>query len=390
MAYNKIKKFGQNKISNPVRNSFLSGADGVNVPMYNIVMGKEERSAVGRVLLSGKLAQGEIVEEFEKKFAKFIGVKYACAVSNGTVALELALKAANIGQGDEVITTPFTFIATANAILHVGARPVFTDIDEKTFNINPELLEKKITKRTKAILPVHLYGLPADMDKINKIARRHNLVVIEDACQAHGAELNGRKAGALGLAGCFSFYPTKNMTTGEGGMVTTNSTGMAKRMRLLRNHGMRVRYRHEIVGYNLRMTEIQAAIGLEQLKKFPSLLARRRRNALFLSQALKDAPGIIIPNVPKNKKHAWHQYTIRIKKTAKSSREKLIKKLNGKNIQTAIYYDLPIHLQKAYLKMGYGEKFPVAEKLAREVLSIPVNPYLAKTQLNYLAAQIKS
>lgn len=339
------------------------------------------------MLKGGQLAQGKIVEQFENNFAKFIGVKYACAVANGTAALHLALLSLGISKGDEVITTSFSFIATANAILYTGAKPVFVDVDEKTFNINPELIEEKITSKTKAILPVHLYGLPANMEQIMKIARKHNLLVVEDACQAHGAEINDKKAGSIGAAGCFSFYPTKNMTTGEGGMITTNSSTLAQKIRLLRNHGMRERYRHEEIGFNLRMTDIEAAIGLEQLKKLSLMNKKRASNALFLSKQLKNIEGILTPIVPQGIKHAWHQYTIRVTPSYKLTREKLIERLSAKKIGTAIYYAVPIHLQLAYKNLGYTDTLPVTEQISKEVLSIPVRPDLTVDQLKYIIDQ---
>ncbi len=240
----------------------------VNIAQPQI--GKEEIKAVTEVLKSGMLAQGPKVAEFEEKFAKFIGVKCAIATTSGTTALHVALLSAGIGPGDEVITTPLTFIATANAILYTGARPVFVDIDEATYNINPDLIEKVITEKTKAIMPVHLYGQSANMTKIMAVARKHKLTVIEDACQAHGARWKEKKVGSFGI-GAFSFYPTKNMTTGEGGMITTDSKEIYEKACLIRAHGSKVKYYHDILGYNFRLTDIGAAIGIEQLKKLPKL-----------------------------------------------------------------------------------------------------------------------
>lgn len=359
----------------------------MKITLNKIIFDREEKLAVDRVLDSGRLAQGKIVEEFEKKFADFIGVKHALAVTNGTAALHLAMLALGIGKGDEVITVSFSFIATANAILYTGAKPVFVDVEEKTFNLDPKLIEDKITSKTKAILPVHLYGLPASMEQIMKIARKHNLPVVEDACQAHGAEIAGKKVGSIGMASCFSFYPTKNMTTGEGGMITTNNVKLAERIRLLRNHGMRERYRHEIIGYNLRMTELAAAIGLKQLKKLPGFNKQRTANAIFLSKQLQRVKGIVIPAASKSFKSVWHQYTVRVNSSYKLSREKLMKKLNSKNIETALYYATPIHRQPAYRRFGYANNLPVTEKLSREVLSLPVRPGLTKSQLKYITDQ---
>ncbi|MBM4431649.1 MAG: DegT/DnrJ/EryC1/StrS family aminotransferase, partial [Chloroflexi bacterium] len=248
------------------------------IPIARPVIGEEEKQAVLAVLESGMLAQGQQVRAFEEAFAEYCGVKYAVATSSGTTALHTALLAHGVGPGDEVITTPFTFIASANSILFTGARPVFVDIEEDSYNINPTLIEEKITSRTKAILPVHLYGNPCDLEAIMTIADRHGLIVIEDACQAHGASVHGKKVGSFST-GCFSFYPTKNITTAEGGMITTDDDAVAERARLIRQHGMRKRYYHEVLGYNFRLTDIQAAIGLAQLGKLPEWTAKRIANA---------------------------------------------------------------------------------------------------------------
>src|SRR5579863_8916690 len=236
------------------------------IPIAQPLLGSEESDAILRVLASGQLAQGEHVAAFERRFAEVCHVREAVAVSSGTAALHLALLAHGIGQGDEVITTPFSFAATANVILLVGATPVFVDIERDTYNLDPMLVEATITPRTKAILPVHLYGNPCAMPQLQAIAKTHNIVLIEDACQAHAAAIDGKPVGSFGI-GCFSFYPTKNMTTGEGGMITTNDPAVAERLRLLRNHGQKERYSHTTLGYNLRMTDMQAAIGLVQIEK---------------------------------------------------------------------------------------------------------------------------
>lgn len=338
------------------------------------IIGQEEKDAVLNVLDSGLLAAGEKVEQFEVEFAKYIGSKYAIATSSGTTALHLSMLSLGLGVGDEVITTPFSFIASANSILYTGAKPVFVDIEEDYFNIDPELIEDKITSRTKAILPVHLYGLPANMNKISKLAKKYDLRVIEDVCQAHGAKIGKRRVGSLGDLACFSFYPTKNMTTGEGGMVTTNDKEFAERVKLLRNHGMRVRYYHDILGYNFRMTNIAAAIGLEQLKKLERFNEQRNANAKFLSRSLLKIKGLIVPKVQKNYHHAYHQYTIRVSKDYKISRSLLIQKLQEQGVGTAIYYPIPIHKQKVYIDLGYKEKLPIAERIADEVLSLPIHP----------------
>ncbi len=352
-------------------------------------IGQEEIKAVTEVLKSGMLAQGPKVALFEEKFAKFIGTKFAIATSSGTTALHVALLAHGIGPGDEVITSPFTFIATANSILYTGAKPVFVDIDEKTYNLNPAKIEKAITKKTKAILPVHLYGQPADMTKILAVARKHKLAVIEDACQAHGAEWRGRKVGSFGT-GTFSLYPTKNMTTGEGGIITTDSREISEKAGLIRAHGSKVKYYHDILGFNFRMTDIAGAIGLEQLKKLPKFNKLRQKNAGFLSRNLAKIAGIITPFIDKNAEPVFHQYTIRISKEFGMARDEVLKKLTEAGIGTAVFYPLPINEQKVYKNLGSKADTPIAQKVAQEVLSLPVHPGLKQSDLEYIVKTFKT
>jgi len=373
-------------------------------------LGGEEISAVERVLRSGMLSQGANVEAFESAFADFIGVEHAIAVSSGTAALHIALLAAGIGEGDEVITTPFTFIATANAILFVGAKPVFVDVREDDFNIDVEKVKDAINERTKAIIPVHLYGQPCDMKAIADLAEDHNLHVIEDACQAHGAEFAGKKVGSFGTAGCFSFYPTKNMTTGEGGMLTTNSKEIAKKARMLRNHGSSARYMHEILGFNMRMTDISAAIGIEQLKKLHYFTKRRRENAEYLTERLKGIRGIVTPVVKERRKHVFNQYTIRVVGDEEAdgadgangdnraegnrgkegvNRDDLARMLTERGVEVGIYYPTPVHKQPLYRKLGYDCSLDVSERLSAEVLSLPVHPGVEKVDLDYIVDIIK-
>ncbi len=351
-------------------------------------IGKEEISAAVAVLKSRQLVQGPKVEEFEKRFSEFIGCKHAIATSSGTTALHLALLALGIKEGDEVITTPFSFIASSNAVLFCGARPVFVDIEEETFNIDAAKIAEKISPKTKAILPVHLFGLPCNMQAIMKIANENNLLVLEDACQAHGAEFGGKKVGAIGSAGAFSFYPTKNMFCGEGGMITTNSDAVAEKARLLRQHGSNRRYYHDLLGFNHRMTDIAAAIGLEQLKKLDLNNQKRKNNAEFLSKKLQNVQGIVVPQAAEKARHVWHQFTVRVAKDFPLSRDKLKEALEAKGIQSAIFYPVPIHEQKIYAELGYAETLPVAEKLAQEVLSLPVHPGLKKKDLSFIAKTI--
>ena len=353
------------------------------------IMEEEEIEAVTTVLKSGILAQGKKVEEFEEAFAEFSGTRYAVAVNSGTAALHIDLLAHGIKEEDEVITSPFTFISTANSILFTGAKPVFADIEEETFNIAPDSIAQKITPRTKAIMPVHLYGQPCDMRSIMKIAGEHGLIVIEDACQAHGAEYGGNKVGSFGT-GCFSFYPTKNMTTGEGGMITTNDKDIAGKARIIRNHGQNERYFHEILGYNYRMTDLAAAIGYCQLRRLAQLNQKRRENAKFLTEGFRGIRGLILPCVKPNVKHVFHQYTVRVTKDFGISRDELGAKLINKGVATQVYYPLPIHKQPLYQKLGYEDYLPDSEKAATEVLSLPVHPSLARGELDYIVESLIS
>src|ERR1700730_2144599 len=279
------------------------------IPIACPQLGSEEQDAVLRVLASGQLAQGECVASFERRFAEICHVCEAVAVSSGTAALHLTLLAHDIGPGDEVITTAFSFAATANAILLAGATPVFVDIEQDTYTIDPSLVEAALTSRTKAIMPVHLYGHPCAMQRLVSLAAFRGLVIIEDACQAHAAAIDGKPVGSFGT-GCFSFYATKNMTTGEGGMVTTNDPAIAERVRLLRNHGQTERYHHARLGYNLRMTEMQGALGLVQVEKLKLFTEQRIANAAFLTERLRGA--VQTPIVRAGYRHVYHQYTIRV------------------------------------------------------------------------------
>ena len=339
------------------------------IPIARPQLGQEEKDRVWEAMASGSLAQGPRVREFEEQFAALIGTAHAVATSSGTTALHLVLLGLDIGPGDEVVTVPFTFIASANSILYTGARPVFVDIDERDFTMDPALIEAAITPRTKAIMPVSLYGQPADMPAIGEIAERHGLVVVEDACQSHGAAVGTRRSGTWG-AGTFSFYPTKNMTTGEGGMLTTDDGDLAERVRLLREHGMKVRYHHDIVGYNFRMTDIAAAIGLGQIGKLAGYNERRRAIAARYDTELR---GVLTPHVRPDVTHVYHQYTIRVK-----GRDAFAEKLKERGVGSAIYYPIPVHRQTPFVALGYGtESHPVTDRLTEQVLSIPVHPSLS-------------
>ena len=352
------------------------------INMAKPVIGDEEKKAVLEVLDSGILAQGPRVAAFEDGFAQMCGVKHAVATSNGTTALHVALLAHGIGPGDEVVTPPFTFIASANSVLYVGATPVFVDIDPRTFNMDVKQIEAAITPNTKAILPVHLYGMCCEMDAIMKIAKKHGLAVIEDACQSHGAEFKGQRAGSFGT-GTFSFYPTKNITSAEGGMITTDDEDVAEKSKVIRNHGMRRRYYHDELGYNFRMTDVHAAIGNAQLAKLDAHNNKRRENAAYYDTHLK---GVKIPFVPEGYKHVYHQYTIRV---PDGKRDALRDFLKGKEIGSEIYYPVPIHQQSFYMEQfGTSKTYPVAEAAAVEVLSIPVHPSLSQADLDAVAAAI--
>ena len=342
-----------------------------------------EIEAVSDVLRSGMIAQGQRVADFEQAFAEYNGVEHAVAVNSGTAALHAALLAHGIGKGDEVITSPFSFVATANSVLFTGATPVFADIEPETFNIDPDLMAEKIGPRTKAIMPVHLYGHPADMGAIRDIAEDRHLLLIEDACQSHGATFQGKKVGSFGT-GAFSFYPTKNMTTSEGGMLTTNSKSVAEKARMIRAHGSAQRYLHEMLGYNLRMTDICAAIGLVQLQKLDRYTAKRQQNAGRLTEGLRGTKNITCPTVKNGCGHVFHQYTVRTTK-----RDDLAAYLNDKGIGTGIHYPIPIHRQPYYQELGYTDSMPLSEKASREVLSLPVHPQLTDNDINHIISSIK-
>ena len=337
------------------------------IPMAKPLMGKEEKEAVLRVMDSGMLTHGPEVVEFEKEFSSFIGVEHGAGVTNGTSAIHLALAALGVGPGDEVITTSFSFIASASPILFLGAKPVLTDIDTGTFNMAPDSLESKITNRTKAIIPVHLYGQSADMDRIMDIAE--DIPVLEDCAQAHGAQYKGRTVGSIGKCGMFSFYPTKNMTTGEGGMVVSDDEDFINRVRMLRNHGQVSRYDHLVIGYNLRMTSIAAAIGRVQLKNLPQNNKRRIKNGKALTKNLTGIEGIIPPYVEEYNEHVYHQFTIRVKK----DRDALMEGLNTREIGSKVFYPTTLASSPAISKYVEGF-YPKAEIACKEVLSLPVHP----------------
>jgi dTDP-4-amino-4,6-dideoxygalactose transaminase len=338
------------------------------IPIARPILGPEEEEAVSRVLRSGRLAQGPEVAAFEEGFAAIAGSAHAIACANGTVALQMALLAHGIGPGDEVIVPSFTFAASANAVAACGATTVFCDVRDDDFCIDTDGAEARVTPATKAVMPVHLYGQTADMDTVGALARRHGLALIEDACQAHGAAFRDRAAGSFGTA-AFSLYATKNITTGEGGVVTTNDEAIADRLRLLRNHGAAERYVHTTFGLNMRMTEMQAAIGRVQLAHLADWNTKRRENAAFYGGELEGIDGLITPRELSGRTHVWHQYTVRIP----ARRDAVLERLRDGGVGAEVYYPIPAHRQAAFADPA---SLPVAERLAEEVLSIPVHPSL--------------
>ncbi len=333
---------------------------------------KEVMGILTEILESSSFVLGPKVSELEKKIAEYHKVSSALGVASGTDALHLSIDALGIGEGDEVITTPFTFFATAEAIIYTGATPVFVDVEPDTLNIDVRQIEKKITSRTKAIIPVHIFGHPADMEEINKIAKKYNLRIIEDCAQAFGASINGKKVGSFGDAGCFSFYPSKNLGAyGDGGMVTINDASIAEEIKKLRNHGSKGAYRHESVGFNSRLDEMQAGILLVKFKRIDEYNKKRRENASLYTKLLSGK--VVCPKEKAGCHHVYHQYTIVTPK-----RDVLQEKLKSEGISSVVYYPIPLHLQEALAYLGYKEgDFPVTEKAAREVLSLPMNPFLA-------------
>jgi dTDP-4-amino-4,6-dideoxygalactose transaminase len=351
-----------------------------SIPIARPVISTEEKQAVMEVLDSGQLAQGPRTAAFEAAFADYIGTKHAIGVNSGTAALIVALQAHGVGAGDEVITTAFSFIATATSILACGATAVFVDVDPFDLNIDPALVEDAITDRTKAVMPVHLFGHPARIAELRELCDEFELALVEDAAQAHGAEHEGQRAGSFGT-GCFSFYPTKNMMTGEGGIITTNDDEVARRARSIRSHGQEERYLHAEFGLNWRMQEINAAIGLVQLGHVEEWNEQRIRNAEALSNLIR---SVETPRVREGDRHVFHQYTVRA-----GDRNALQQRLQEAGIGSAIHYPIPIHRQPIMQKLGLGEgSFPVAEAAAEHVLSIPVHPQLGPEDVEYIAATI--
>lgn len=362
----------------------------MNVPLSQPFLGEEEIEAVVAVLRSDRLALGPRTAEFEELFAKAIGAKYALAVNSGTSGLHLAVRALGLGPGDEVITTPFSFIASSNCILFEGATPVFVDADERTFNIDPSLIEAAITPKTKAILPVHVFGECADMDPIMAIARKHGLFVIEDACEAIQATYKGQTVGTFGDVAVYGFYPNKQITTGEGGMIVTNDDAIYEYCLSARNQGRATDMQwltHVRLGYNYRISEMTAAMGAEQMKKLPQIMHLRREKALRYMDMLRDMPGLRMPEGWDQPSHSWFVFAVRVDAAI---RDRLLEELNARGVQSKAYFSPCIHLQEFYMRdFGFHEgMFPMAERLSQETIILPFFTSIAEDQMQYVAEQL--
>lgn len=359
------------------------------IPITTVAFGPEEEQLVLDVLRSGAVAQGPKVKEFEDRFAEQFGAKHAVAVNNGTTALIAALEVLDLQPGDEVITTPFTFVATVNAILQAGATVRFADIRADDFNIDAASVERQITDRTRVLAPVHLYGQMADMDPIMALAQAHDLVVLEDSAQSHGASYKGRYAGTFGI-GTFSFYATKNITTGEGGMITTDSDELADKLRILRNQGMRARYAYEMAGNNYRLTDLQAVLALPQLSRYAATVARRQENAAKLSAGLAGVRGLVTPLQLDGREHVWHQYTVRITEDARIDRDEFVAKLGEAGIGCGVYYPKLIFEYDAYRNDPriHRSDVPVASEVVTQVASIPVHNALSDDDIATIVGTI--
>ena len=352
------------------------------IPAAKPIIGDEEREAVDRVLRSGMLAQGPEVKAFEEEFSAHVGGRHCIAMNSGTSALHLGFIAAGVKPGDEVIVPSFSFAATANAVALAGATPIFADIDPTTFNMDPDHVETLITPKTTAIMPVHLYGHIAAMDRYEEIASKYGVKIIEDAAQGHLAAMNGRKAGEFGVVASFSFYPTKNMTAGEGGMVVTDNAEIARTLRLLRNQGQEIRYQNEIIGFNTRMTDIHAAIGRVQLGKLPGWTAQRQANAAYLDANLK---GVVVPHVAPGTTHSYHQYTIRIPGGSAQKRDAFMAAINAKGVGCGVYYPTPIHRLPSF---QLDLHLPETELVIKECVSLPIHPSLTQSDLETIVSVV--
>ncbi len=364
------------------------------IPINLPKIGEEEVQAVVKVLRSGMLTSGlgagPMVTEFEKNFAKFAGVKHAVAVNTGTAALHSAVVSSGVKQGDEVILPSFTFVATAEAVVLAGGKPAFADIDAQTYNLSPSAVEKSITKNTKAILPVDLYGFSADMKPMREIAAKHGLALVEDAAQAHGATYAGKPAGTFADAACWSLYASKNMTTGEGGIITTDNDQIAETLRMIRTHGEKAKYSSLMLGTNYRMSEVQAAIGNVQLQKLPSFVAKRRQNAQQLTKILEKSSRLILPWESKDRQHSWYLYTARLKDGTETERNKIVEELKKKGIGSEVYYVNPVHQMPFYRENFGSTKLPETDKASKQVFSLPIHPGVKAEQVDYIGKTVLS
>jgi perosamine synthetase len=353
------------------------------IPISAIDLDEDAEQLVLEVIRSGHLVQGPMVERLEQAFSEACGARHAVAVSSGTTALVAAMEALGVGPGDEVVTSPFTFVATINAVLQAGASVRLADIDPVSYTVAPKEIEQRVSERTRAVVPVHLYGHPADMAGIASTVESTGIAIVEDAAQALGGTDRGRPVGTFGL-GCFSLYATKNVTTGEGGVITTDDDGLADRLRLLRNQGMRARYEYEVPGHNYRLTDLQAALALPQMERLSDLTAMRRHHAARLTQGLSDVPGLVTPAIRDGAGHAFHQYTVRVTSEARLGRDELSRALHADGIGNAIYYPKPIHAYDCYRHhpLVHVESMPEAERAATEVLSLPVHPTLSEDDID--------
>ncbi|MBS7655676.1 DegT/DnrJ/EryC1/StrS family aminotransferase [Candidatus Bathyarchaeota archaeon] len=365
------------------------------IKINEVCFDKEEVRLIEEVLKSGiltnKNGMGPKVLEFERAFADYIGVKYSVAVSSGTAALHAALMALDLKHKDEVILPSLTFPAAAEAVVLTGAIPIFADVSEETYCIDVESIEDSLSKNTKVIIPVHLYGLPADMDPIMKLAEDNDIAVIEDGAQAHGALYKARKVGSIGDMGCFSFYATKNMTTGEGGIVTSNNKEYVEALRAIRNHGESRENWNTRLGHNYRMSEIQAALGIAQLKKLPEFIEKRRNNAKRLSEELNDVNNLILPKEPEGFTHAWNLYTVRVKGVNATRRNKIVAKLREKGIYATVYYETPTHLLPFYMGIDDRRKKDLTktEKIVHQIFSLPIHPKVSPEDIEYMSKTLK-
>ena len=373
------------------------------IPFAKPIVGDEEIEAVKSVLKSGMLAEGKVARQFEREFAEYVGTKFATVTSNGTTALSTVLEALGIQPGDEVITSPFTFIASANSIAMLGAVPIFVDIKRDTYNIDPDLIEAAITARTKAIMPIHIFGMPADMKRIMEIANQHDLLVVEDACQAHGSTIDGKMVGSFGHAGTYSFYATKNMMTGEGGMVTTNDEELIDRMLSIKNHGRGKQggYSHFRVGYNSRMLDMVAAIGIEQLKRMPEVVKKRRKTAQMYNNLFSDYDSVR-PQVADNGfESGYHLYAPQLH-SDKMSRDQMVQALRDNGVGSRAVYAIPCHRQNTYLDISqwrwakyidypnYSKvNLPISEEVGATHFDIPVHPMLTEDEIKHICAVLR-